>query len=597
MAINKHIKSYLHTISTFIKGKHRIIIAMVLCLFCLSVAQSKQRKVQKPRKTTEKDSRVYLIHSDVLKYDQYLNPDAQILFGNVQFRHQGATLYCDSAHFYEMTNSFEAFGNVKMYQGDTLSLFSDYAYYDGNDQMAQARYNVVLKHRQTTLYTDSLNYDRMYNIGYFFEGGKMIDKTSTLLSDWGEYDTNTREAVFYFHVDLTDKNFHLTSDTLYYNTEQSMAHAVGPSDIYSGASHIYTEDGYYNTKTSRSQLYGRSTLHNGGKTMTADSIFHEETTGISEAFNNVVYVDSINKNMLTGNYCWYDDPRGYALATDSAVAYDFSQKDTLYVHADTFRIYTYNIQTDSVYRKIHAYHKVRAYRTEMQAVCDSMVYNSQDSCITMYRDPITWNNNQQLLGEVIKVYMKDSTIHRAHVIGQALSVEQNADTAYFNQVASKEMIAYFKDGNVYETDANDNVSVIFYPIDDSDSTMIGMNYTESNQLKMFLEDRKMKKIWMPKAEGVLYPMPQIPAGKQWLPNFAWFDYVRPTSKEDIFHWRGKKAGTELKEVKRKEVPMQRLPQMQQKPQSQPQQEPQPQQSTTETSLSASTTDNENTPAP
>ena len=204
--------------------------------------------------------------------------------------------------------------------------------------------------------------------------------------------------------------------------------------------------------------------------------------------------------------------------------------------------------------------KVRAYRTEMQAVCDSMVYNSQDSCITMYRDPITWNNNQQLLGELIKVYMKDSTIHRAHVIGQALSVEQNTDTTYFNQVASKEMIAYFKDGNVYETDANDNVSVIFFPIDESDSTMIGMNYTESNQLKMFLEDRKMKKIWMPKAEGVLYPMPQIPAGKQWLPNFAWFDYVRPTSKEDIFRWRGKRAGTELKEVKRKEVPMQRLPQ-------------------------------------
>ena len=61
-----------------------------------------------------------------------------------------------------------------MYQGDTLSLFSDYAYYDGNDQMAEARYNVVLKHRGTTLYTDSLNYDRLYGIGYFFEGGKMV---------------------------------------------------------------------------------------------------------------------------------------------------------------------------------------------------------------------------------------------------------------------------------------------------------------------------------------------------------------------------------------------------------------------------------------
>lgn len=123
------------------------------------------------------------------------------------FRHQGATLYCDSAHFYEMSNSFEAFGHVKMYQGDTLSLFSDYAFYDGNEQMAMARYNVVLKHRKSTLYTDSLNFDRLYNVGYFFEGGKLVDKDSELTSDWGEYYTETKQAVFNYDVQLRNKKF------------------------------------------------------------------------------------------------------------------------------------------------------------------------------------------------------------------------------------------------------------------------------------------------------------------------------------------------------------------------------------------------------
>ena len=56
------------------------------------------------------------------------------------------------------------------------------------------------------------------------------------------------------------------------------------------------------------------------------------------------------------------------------------------MHADTFKIFTFNINTDSVYRKIHAYNKVRAYRVDAQAVCDSLVYNSQDSCMTMYKD-------------------------------------------------------------------------------------------------------------------------------------------------------------------------------------------------------------------
>ena len=472
---------------------HRTTIALVLCLFGLCVARSMLPVKQRAARGAADDNRVYLIHADVLHYDRYKNPDAQILNGHVAFRHQGATLYCDSAHFYEMSNSFEAFGHVKMYQGDTLSLFSDYAFYDGNEQMAMARYNVVLKHRKSTLYTDSLNFDRLYNVGYFFEGGKLVDKDSELTSDWGEYYTETKQAVFNYDVQLRNKKFFLTSDTLYYDTGTSVAHAVGPSNITSGASHIYTEDGYYNTNLDRARLFGRSVMSDKGKWMTGDSVYYDSKQGTSEAFDNVVYVDSLNKNMMTCDYYWYNENTGYGMATKRAVAIDYSQKDSLYMHADTFKIYTFNIDTDSAYRKIHAYNKVRAYRIDVQAVCDSLVYNSKDSCLTMYRDPIVWNQSQQLLGEVIKVYMKDSTINRAHVIGQALSVEQLPDSTNYNQVSSDEMFAFFRNGEIYEADANDNVLIVYYPVDDSDSSLIGLNYTETTQLKVFLENRKMKK--------------------------------------------------------------------------------------------------------
>ena len=188
--------------------------------------------------------------------------------------------------------------------------------------------------------------------------------------------------------------------------------------------------------------------------------------------------------------------------------------------------------------------------------------------MTMYKDPITWNGNRQLLGEKIHVYMNDSTINRAHVIGQAFSIEQMPDTVHYNQVSSKEMFAYFKHGEIDEAEANDNVLVVYYPVEESDSSLLGLNYTETSRLRMFMENRKMKKIWMPKAEGVMYPMTQIPPEKKFLPNFAWFDYVRPLDKADIFNWRGKKAGTELKVIKRKEAPLQHLPSA---PQGEPQQ--------------------------
>ena len=539
-------------------SKRSVIFLTAFCIFGLTFAIVPQKKKRTRKVQKTEDNRVYLIHSDMLSYDQYKNPDAQILNGHVQFKHNGAQLFCDSAPLYEASNSFEAFGNVKMYQGDTLTLFSDYAYYDGNEQMAEARFNVVLTHRKSKLYTDSLNFDRLYNIGYFFEGGKLVDNGSVLTSDWGEYDTKTRMAVFNYDVRLRNKKFYLTSDTLYYDTGKSLAHVIGPSNITSGNSHIYTENGYYNTKTDYSELFGRSVMKDKGKSVIGDSVYYDSKKGTSEAFGNVIYTDSINKNKLTGDYCWYDENTGYAMATKRAVAIDFSQKDSLYMHADTFKIYTFNINTDSVYRKIHAYNHVRAYRIDVQAVCDSLVYNSKDSCMTMYRDPIVWNGNQQLLGEEIKVFMKDSTVNRAHVIGQALSVEQMPDTIHYNQISSKEMLAYFNNGELNEVESIDNVQIIYYPIDDSDSTIIGLNYTETTKMRMFLENRKMKKIWMPKATGTLYPLPQVPPGKFFLQNYAWFDYIRPLDKDDIFNWRPKKGGSEIKPEKRRSAPLQHL---------------------------------------
>lgn len=545
------------------QGRHGITIGVVLCLFGIMASQSAYPSGDgpddRPPAGMDDDNRVYLIHADVLHYDQRVNPDAKILNGNVQFYHDGAKLFSDSAYFYEESNSFEAFSNVRMYQGDTLSLFSDYAYYDGNEQMAMARFNVVLTHNETVLYTDSLNYDRLYDMGYFFEGGKMVDGATTLISDWGEYDAATHQSVFNYDVRLRNEKMYMTSDTLYYNTETKMAHVLGPSDITSGTSHVYTEDGYYFTNTDRSELYGRSIVRNRGKTIVADSIFHNGNDDTSEAFIDVVYNDTVNKNMLLGDYCWYDDSIGYAMCTKKAVAIDYSQKDSMYMHADTFKVFTFNINTDSVYRKIHAYNKVRAYRVDAQAVCDSLVYNTLDSCMTMYHDPILWNNNQQLLGEEIRMYMNDSTIDWTHVINQALSVEQQPhDSTRYNEISSDEMKAYFRDGQVYMSEAIDNVLALYYMIDDKDTSYIGLNYTETSLARMFLEGGRMKRIWTPKAEGTIYPISQIPPARRHLTNFAWFDYIRPVDKYDIFNWRGKTKSLELKPVKRRQAPLQHL---------------------------------------
>lgn len=532
---------------------HRILLVGILCLFGVCVAQV--RMTQKTKQNEPKKTKVYLLHSDVLKFNKELNPDAQILVGNVKFRHDSVYMDCDSAYFYEAKNSFEAFGNIKMQQGDTLFIYGDWLFYDGNSQIAMLRENVRMINRETVLTTDSFNYDRVFNLGYFFDGGTLTDADNVLTSDWGEYSPATKDAVFNYDVKLVNPKFTLTSDTLRYNSQTKIANIVGPSEIVSEANHIYSELGFYNTVTGKANLLNRSVLTNGAKKLVGDSLFYDRNQGYGEAFRDVVMTDTENKSILTGEYGYYNELRGDALVTDSAVAINYSQNnDSLYMHGDTLKMVTYNINTDSVYRKMFVYYKVRIYKSDMQGVCDSLVFNSQDSCMTMYRDPIVWNGSQQLFGEEIRAYMNDSTIDWAHIVNQAMSIEK-IDSVHYNQVSGKEMKAYFKNGDLNNLDVIGNVRVGYYPMD-SDSSLISFVSAETSLMNLYLKQRKVEKIKMsPQTDGTTYPLLQIPADKLYLPSFAWFDYIRPLDKNDIFVWRGKKAGQELKKEVKRKIPL------------------------------------------
>lgn len=538
---------------------HSVVIRVALCLFGLSMFQWIEAENSK-NKRLKADEMIYLVHADELRYDQFgPTGDAQIVKGRVHFTHQGSSLWCDSAYFYQTSNSVKAFGNVRYVKGKELSLKADRAAYDGMRQLLEARKNVVLHHSGKTLYTDSLDYDRFNDYAYFFEGGRLIDGKDRLVSDWGDYNLKTREATFWYNVRMKSANRTITTDELHYDTRQSKAHVVGPSTIVQNGSIIHTSDAYFNSKTDKAEMYGRSTVTEKDKEITGDSLYYNKRTGLARGLGNVVYVDKLNKNELTGQRLFYNEKTGYGFATGRALVKDYSQRDTLYLHADSMKLFTFHLNTDSMYRKVHGFNHVKIYRKDVQAICDSLVFSSKDSCITMYHDPIAWSGDRQILGEVIKIYMNDSTVREAHVINQALSVERIPQQKYFNQLSSKEISAYFTDGKIRRTVASGNAKAIFYPVDDKDSTLQGHIYIETDTIKMYISpERRLERIWTPKNTGVMLPMTQIPASKLKLPEFAWFEELRPTDPQDVFVWRGKGEDNALKIIKRHQAPLQNL---------------------------------------
>ena len=498
---------------------------------------------------------VYMLHADTTKFDKQRLPDAFILVGNVSFRRDSMYMYCDSAYFFSKKNSVQAFGNVKMEQGDTLSLHGDYMDYNGDENLARVRNNVRLIDKASMLETDSLNFDRNINLGYYFNGGALYDGESTLESLRGEYSIDSKEAVFKDNVNLQNKQFTMESDTLRYNTATKTATIVGPTNIFNGHNyHIYSELGHYDTGNRVATLLKRSVLNNGDRNITADSILYNAVAGISEIFGDMQYVDPGNRNLLMGDYGYLNDVVDSAYVTNRAVVVDYSQKDSLFMHADTIWAVTKNIDSDSIYRQVRAYHGVRAYSKSMQASCDSLVVDTRDSCMTMYKDPILWNEGIQLLGEEIKMYMDSSTIDRVHVLRQTLYAEQ-VDAENYNQINGREMKFYFKEGRLNEMHVIGGANVIYFPMDE-DSVIVGMNTTLAGRISAYMKDGQMDRIVIPnESKCIFYPLSKAPASSKRLENFAWFSYVRPQSKEDIFEWRGKEKELMLKKIRREKIPL------------------------------------------
>ena len=208
--------------------RHRILAWMILCLLGLCMASPAQAQ----RRGRVQDERIYLDHADSLYFDEYQRHDTQVVRGNVKFRHRGSVLYCDSAYFKQQENTFQAFGHVRLLQGDTLEVRCDTAFYDGraDADMVHAQHHVVVIHHKTSeLRTDNLILDQKFNIVYYDEGGNFTDKAKglTLSSDWGKYNLDTKEAEFFYKVKLRTKTHVITTDTLYYYSADDRAHVRG----------------------------------------------------------------------------------------------------------------------------------------------------------------------------------------------------------------------------------------------------------------------------------------------------------------------------------------------------------------------------------
>ncbi len=507
--------------------------------------------------------KIQIVNANSIDYDeQNLGKDIKRLKGAVEFKHENALMYCDSAYFNTKINTVKAFSNIHFNQGDSINLYGDYFFYDGNTKLAQVRNNVRLENKSAVLTTDSLNFDRNTNIGYYFDKGIIKDTNNTLTSLRGYYYSNTKDFFAIDSVKLVNKKYTMISDTLKYNTDTKISSFYGPTTITSDTNIIYCENGWYNTNTDISQFNKNAYLKSKNIKISGDSLYYNRNIGLGKAYNKVTITDTSQKIILKGNIGEYTENPQTSFITDSALFMQYDKTDTLFLHGDTlrYRLIKNYIKSDSViidsttnkikidtvfytkidsFKLLRAYNKVKLYRKDFQAKCDSLIYSFKDSTIEMYKNPIIWSDKNQLTAKYIKLFTKKNHPFKINLKTKSFIISKE-DSIRFNQIKGKNMIGYFKTDSLYKVDVKGNGESIYFPKDDSDTSnveLIGVNHIESSSMIIFLKNNKPNKIvFNTKPKGILNPINYVPKEQLILKGFVWLDYIRPKKVSDIFLW-------------------------------------------------------------
>ena len=480
--------------------------------------------------------------------------------GNVSFSHRGAILYCQSAIQNETINRLEAFGKIRIVQGDTLTITGDTLYYDGNTRFARVLgKKVVLTDKKVTLTTRVVEYDIQHNRAYYPVRGEIVQDSSILRSEKGYY--NTRSKIFNYkeNVEIINPKYTITTDSLQYNAKSKIAFFKAPTLIKSKDGDIVANAGStYNTETQQSNFKGRSKIINEDYTLTGDTLNFDQKTESGIAKGNVELVSKKDKIILNGNTGVRDGKTGFTKIMGNALMRNTAERDTLYLSADTLYAYeskdSVQIKTDTLTKnkknegaaakieKLIAFGNVKVYRSDMQSRCDSLLYDLKDSVIHFFSKPILWSVQNQSEADTIHVYMKNQRVNRMYMINQGFVIAR--DTAQnFNQIKGRKITALFNDQTrIEQVIVDGNGESIYYALDDK-NRLIGVNRVECSKMNMRFKENQINRIsFLGKPDSKLVPPAELTNDTNRLDGFNWRDKEKPT-KEEIL---GLKFAKEIK---------------------------------------------------
>lgn len=479
----------------------------------------------------QKSSKIDIENADFSDVNQEEIPDAVLLRGNVRVRHEGVVLTCNKAYFFQKENYIKAFGEVQMVQGDTLFLNSKYAEYNGEAKQAYATGNVVMRSPESTLVSDTINFDRNTQEAFYNSYGTITSKENTLKSKAGRYYANQKKFRFLTAVTITNPKYVIKSNHLDYYTNSGHAYLFGPSTITSEQNFIYTEKGFYDTKKNLAHFVRKSYIKYNDRLIKGDSLYYDRNREFASATNNVKITDSLNKGVIKGHYAELYKQKDSMFVTRRAVAINVVDNDSVYIHGKKLMV---TGKTGN--RIIRAFNNVRFFKKDMSGKCDSIHSDQKSGLTKLIKNPVLWNFENQMTGDVMHLIGNNETekLDSLKVLNNAFIVSKDTLSGGYNQVKGQNLYGKFVDSKLKEVDLVKNTEVIYYMRND-ENELIGINKSVSSKINMILDGNTIETITnFKQVEGDIYPEAELPENARKLRGFIWRGEERIKTKDDIF---------------------------------------------------------------
>lgn len=506
---------------------------LFICLLKLPVAIAQEvKKIDYTSDRTLKDEKNY--------------PGAIILSkvnNQVYFVHEGIEIWCDQAIHYDQANFFKAYGNVRMQQGDTVTMQSNYAEYNGTTQFAFASGKVKMTRPQSSLETDTLFFDRLKQQAYYRSGGTVKDTASVLTSRIGRYYMKDDKYSFLSKVVVTNPKYVMNSEQLDFYSDSGHAYLYGPTTIVSETSTVYCERGFYDTRGDVGYFVKNSRIDYENRILEGDSLYFNRNRSFASGTNNIRVTDTLNNSLITGHYAEVFRAKDSVFITKRAVAVTLQEKDSVFIHSDTLMI-----TGKPENRIVRGFYDVRMYKSDMSGKSDS-VYVNQKTGITKFiniskgpkvttdlkSNPIIWSGNNQITGDTIHLISNPKTerLDSLRVFYDSFLIQKDSIEGY-NQVKGKELTGLFVNNELHQVDIVKNTETIYYSRNE-ETELIGINKTLSSSIKILFENKDIKDIYYyTQVEGTLTPPDEFPSNARKLTGFNWRGEERLLKKEDLF---------------------------------------------------------------